>query len=776
VSQEQYTNITTFFKDSGIKTEPKKDFNGSVITVLSNFGKLFLALALTMVLVGIYPLLTLPTSVTLAKPVVEVWKNIPSDLPPVSIAEHNILYDKNGNPFAEIWTEDRIELTSLDSISPFAKQGLIDTEDKRFYDHNGFDVQGTIRAALSGHGGGSGITQQLIKNLQFYNILGQDNKGAATEQSYVRKVKELKMALAYEESHSKDEILLTYFNTVAFGGPNIYGIETASKYFFGKTAKELTLGEAAVLVGSAQNPIIYNLSKTTTAKDWKARQEAVINRLLAEGHITSDQANVGKSEQLKILDTKSAKGNCFSSKYPVYCQYVMDYIQDDPRLGDTPEERTAIISRGGLHISTYLDPEAMDVTNNILKTGFGVNNRIVAPTAIVQPGTGGVLAIAQNREWGSGEGKTTLIVPTIASGEGSAYKIFTLAAALNSGLTENDLQFSSDCPLQPGNKYDAPKNGFKNSSSCKLQGGFLNYKEATAYSSNTWYVTLEMRIGVETVKNFSKTVGLAAPDSMGPRSLAYTLGVVGNSQINVAAALATFSNKGVYCPPTPLTSITYNNGEAIPLPDSYNPANAACKAVMSPHNAGIVLKAMRANLSGEIPNAFGLAANITGYDTVGKSGTNQELNSTWAHLSAQYAIFTNVYDMDKPTNGIDGVLFRGKLRPWHDNTAKLSASDIMRTLLQGKPNILLDYENPDNTFSNIPINESDFFVLPSVIGMSPEEAFTTLQATGITVHVSKMFKPTPEGYQVGTVVEQSIKPGEKLAKGTKKEVTLFLGN
>jgi len=193
VSQEQYTNITTFFKDSGIKTEPKKDFNGSVITVLSNFGKLFLALALTMVLVGIYPLLTLPTSVTLAKPVVEVWKNIPSDLPPVSIAEHNILYDKNGNPFAEIWTEDRIELTSLDSISPFAKQGLIDTEDKRFYDHNGFDVQGTIRAALSGHGGGSGITQQLIKNLQFYNILGQDNKGAATEQSYVRKVKELKI-------------------------------------------------------------------------------------------------------------------------------------------------------------------------------------------------------------------------------------------------------------------------------------------------------------------------------------------------------------------------------------------------------------------------------------------------------------------------------------------------------------------------------------------------------------------------------------------------------
>lgn len=711
-----------------------------------------------------------------AEPAVEAWKAIPSDLEDIAIAQRNTLYDINGNVFAEVWSEDRVEVQSLDEVGEYAQQALIDTEDKRFYDHEGFDFKGTVRSALTGSGGGSGITQQLVKNLQFYNLL-DENADDATEQTYARKIRELKISMQYEKEHSKDEILLAYFNTVAFGGPSVYGIETASRYLFGKSSKDLTIAEASALVGTVKNPSSYNMANKDNETKWKDRQTVVLGRMLAEKHITQEEYDAARIETLNIVPKRTSGGNCYSSSYPMYCRYTLDALKNDESLGETAEERETLLARGGLHIKTYLDPSATDAVEKKLKDGYGIKNDIVAPTAIVQPGTGGVMAIAQNRDWGSNEddGETTIITPDVPTGEGSVYKIFTLAAALNSGLDENDLTFGSACPLIPGKNYDSPPNGFKNSSSCELQGGVLNYKQATAYSSNTWYVTLEMRIGVNAVKDFSRSVGLAAPDSMTPRSLSYTLGVVGNTPIDVAAATATFANKGIFCPATPIVGVAYADGKTPAVPDSYNPADKACRSVMSPHSAGVVLKAMRANLSGEVPRAFGLEANIPGYDTVGKSGTNGNLNTTWVQLSQQYSIYTNLYDMDRPVRGIGSVRFRGVTRPWHDNTAKTVVSEILTGLLKGKKNVPLDYDNPQRDFAPTPINESSFFTIPSVVGMSPENAVQVLQGLGVVVNVSKIVKPLPDNYPSGVIVEQSILAGEKLSKGTEKEIVLFIG-
>lgn len=727
------------------------------------------------VLVSFYPLMAVSGSVMAAEPVADYWKNVPSELPNVVIGEHNFIYDKNGAPFAEVWTEDRVPVNSLKDINPLAVQGLIDTEDKRFYENKGFDPIGTMRAAISGKGGGSGITQQLVKNLQFYDLLGREKQADAIEKSYARKIRELKMALEYEKTHSKDEILLQYFNTVAFGGPNTYGIQTASQYFFGKNAKDLTLAEAAALVGSANNPVQNNLANPDAEFSWKERQGVVLDRMVAEKHITKAQADKARAEKLNIVLKKAKGGNCYSSNYPFYCDYVMDFLLKNPRLGETEEERQAVLAKGGLHIKTNMDPKAMDMIADYLKKGYGTTNRIIAPTAIVEPGTGAVVAFGANRDYGNGEGKTTINLANRPSGEGSAYKLFTLAAALNSGMTEADLKFSSACPLDPGKNYDAPPNGFKNSNSCKLQGGLLDYKQATAYSSNTWYVTLEMKIGVDKVKEFSRSVGLSAPDDITNRSLSYTLGTVGNTPIADAAAFATFINKGVYCPPTPIASITYSDGRAPALPDGFNPETQACRAVMSPQNAGIVLKAMRANLSGEVPNAFGLKANIPGWDNGGKSGTNQGTNTTWAHVTPYYASFTNVYDMEKPTRGIEGVIFQGQYHAWYENTGQKVNVHFMKTLLEGKAPKKLDFDNSDNSFKKVPVNQSDFFTVPSVIGMTPEEALNAMTKLGIEAHVSKTYKPLPPGYQSGLIVEQSIAPGETLSKGTQKKIELFIG-
>lgn len=713
--------------------------------------------------------------IQVASPLMAVWKNIPSTLPDVEIAQHNVFYDKNGQPFATLYTEDREELNSLSQISSYAQQGIVDTEDKRFYQDKGFDLVGTIRSAALGSGGGSGITQQLVKNLQYYNLLGKSTKTASVEHSYARKIKELKMATEYDKTHTKDQILLGYFNVVAFGGPNVYGIQSASKYFFNKNAKDLDLAQSAALVGTAQNASLYNLALPSDYNKWKKRQTEVLNRMYAENHITKSQMIQAENEKLSFSLKHNGGGTCYSSKYPAYCEYVLNYLENDTRLASTQQERDAIIAKGGLQVHTFLDPEAMDKTNNYLASSFGNTNRIVAPTAVVQPGTGGVAALAQNRAWGNGDGKSELILPDMKSGEGSVYKIFMLAAALNNGMTPDQLSFASaGCPLYPGKNYDAPPGGFKNSVSCDFQGGDLNYKQAVAYSSNTWFVTLEMRVGVEKLKAFSKSVGLSAPDDIGPRSLSYTLGSVENSPVNLAAAFATFANKGVYCPPTPVQAMNYTDGSNVAVPDDYDPSVDACRAVMSEKNAGIVLGALRSNIDGSIPKSFGHKSEIDGYDTAGKSGTNENLNSTWAYLSSYYSIFTNVYDFVTPSRGIDVVHFKGEDQPWYNNSAQAAGTDMLRLLLNGKKNIPMQYNGPDEWIPTT-VDTSAFFVLPSFVGLNPDEAVNAAQNLGITVHVSKDTVKTPSGYPTGVIVKQSIPEGQKLSKGTQKQLILYTG-
>ena len=120
------------------------------------------------------------------------------------------------------------------------------------------NVKGTIRAAVSGEGGGSGITQQLVKNLLYFDIAGT-NKTLATERSIERKIRELKLAMQYNETHSKEEILVEYFNLVAFGSPSRYGIEFRSTILLWKAHFNLNIEESAVLIGSVQNPSMFNL-------------------------------------------------------------------------------------------------------------------------------------------------------------------------------------------------------------------------------------------------------------------------------------------------------------------------------------------------------------------------------------------------------------------------------------------------------------------------------------------------------------------------------------
>lgn len=774
-NQRMLVDTQTFFQSTPVRTSRKVKTRKNA---LWGFIKL-LFVSTVMLMVGIlgFTLTFSTAALKTSEPFVQAWKQIPAALPDdVIIGKHNKILDQNGRVFADLWTEDRVELKSIDDVSLHVIHALVATEDKNFYSHHGIDVMGTLRAALQKRGGGSGLTQQLVKNIQYYDMRG-NHKEKATEQSIARKIRELKQAIHLENTLSKDEIILKYLNTVSFGSPSIYGIETAAKYFFDKKAKDLTVAEAAALIGTVQNPVKYNMTKQKNYKKWKDRQEWVLSRMKEETYLNSKEYKKALNDDLEFIMEREYSGSCSSSIYPFYCELVVDHVLTNEEYGATREDREALWARGGLVIKTPLDPVMMNTINNYMETNWGDDNRVIAPTAVVQPGSGYIMGMGVNRAYGNKDkaSETTIVLPDRPAAEGSVYKMITLAAALTQGgLKEEDLEFSSfGCPLYPGKNYDAPKGGFKNSNSCGLQGGFMDYKTATAFSSNTWFVTLEMKIGVDKVKEFSKSVGLAAPDSISKRSLSYTLGVVGNSPLKVAAAYATFANQGIYCPPTPVKSVKYADGGNIPLPDEYDPSTNSCRRVMSPKAASIVLKAMRANVSGEVNGAFGIRSNIEGHDNGAKSGTNQNYNSVWAHLTSQYSLLTNVYDKDKTSRGIRNNGF--KLRSRGSNTAQTTGSDLMKEIMTSLESKSLDWDNTDDSITPVDIPTREFFTMPSVIGMTPEQALFLLNTMNIKTNISKTLKPTPSNYEKGVIVEQSIPAETKLVKNTGKTITLYIG-
>lgn len=654
------------------------------------FFALFPICGVAAILLSIYPAAGAIGFAKVAQIPIDYWNSLHSELPEVELAEQNVFYDINGNEFARVWSQNRIPLDDFDEISTHAVNALVAAEDKRFWDVGVFDILGTARAAIRNEGGGSGISQQLVKNLMFYNISENDVDYNPTEQTWERKVQELKYAVDLNKKYTKQEIITMYFNTVAIGAPNIYSLEAASQHFFGVHASELTLAQASGLVATIQNSAQYDMRKLTTreaqfSSDWKKRQAYVLNRMEEDGYITKAERESALGETLEFT-LSSPSGNCYDSSNPAYCEYVVSYLETSPALGNTPEERAAALQKGGMEIYTYFDPHVTNLIQNRVSSDLGNDNRVVMPAAVVQPSTGGVLGIAWNRDFGEGEGQSTINFALNESAPGSTFKMLTMVAALNAGMTENDLKFSSRCPFRPEG-FEYPSNGFRNQSGCGFQAGYLTSQTATAYSSNTWFLTLATKIGMDAVLEQARVFGMNIPESISNRSLSYVIGSVEQTPVNMAAMYATFANDGVFCAPLPVKEIVSGDREILLSPETVG----NCTRVLSSENNQVVMRALRANtVPGYVGGAFGLRNYIPGYDTAGKSGTNEKFNFAWAQISGLYSMYITAYD---PVNFTEGVSCNTIVRGARicSNFATLVGGDLMRDLLSGTENVPLDF-------------------------------------------------------------------------------------
>ncbi|WP_308164084.1 transglycosylase domain-containing protein [Nonomuraea sediminis] len=562
----------------------------------------------------------------------------PEDLNEPPLPERTKLVDAGGKKIAEFYYENRQSVT-LDKVAPIMRTALISIEDFRYYQHGPIDVEGTARALLknfTGGGvvqGGSSITQQYVKQVLLNAAETPEEQAAAIAPTLSRKLNELRYAMAIDKKYSKDQILEKYFN-IAYFGAGAHGVQAAAKRFFGKSAADLDLAQAATLAGAVQNPnrTDPNVSKQSRAL-LLARRNVVLDRMAQLGKITPQDAAAAKAKPLGFKDVKVA-GGCEASKYPYFCLYVQNDILNNDDFGKTPKERLRLLQRGGLTIKTTIDPKMQEAAEKAIKKYVFKSDKQVASQAMIVPGTGEIKAMAASRPFGRDKKDNEIsynVVADAAHGggggfqQGSTAKAYTLATALEEGYKYNDgfpassYQAGSygDFRNCKGDRVGDPSATINNSS--ESEGGFKTLQTGTWGSVNAFFMRLEQKVGLCKVVKMAKRLGLHRSDGqkLGEYET-FTLGINEVDPVTVANSYAVFASRGQYCRPLAITEVTDRNGKVT----QYKPK---CSEVLEPE----VADAVSGILQGVFTKGTMSGVGGIGRDAAGKTGTTDEYMTAW---------------------------------------------------------------------------------------------------------------------------------------------------
>lgn len=405
---------------------------------------------------------------------------------------------------------------NLKNINKNLINATIATEDKYFYKHIGFDYARILKAAINNivkrnkSEGASTITQQYARNL-FLNF----------EKTWKRKIDEALIACELEVHYTKDEILEGYLNTINYGG--IYGIEAASKYYFGKSSKDLTLAEAAMLAGIPQSP--NNYSPVKNYKLAKERQKIVLTMMKNNKLITKEEYNNALNSQLNIIG-KEEESSLRSINY-----FRDAVLQELKSLKEIP---SSVIETGGLKIYTTLDKEAQEDLEEAVYSYVNDDTKIETSAIMMDPNTGGVLALIGGNNYNKSQFNRAL---NSKRQVGSTMKPFLYYSALEQGFTSSS-SFTSEkttFTFSGGKKY-SPKNYNDN-----YAKGPISMGAAISYSDNIYAVKTHLFLGENTLINTAQRLGITSKLSPVP-SLA--LGTKEISLIEMVSAYSSFANLG----------------------------------------------------------------------------------------------------------------------------------------------------------------------------------------------------------------------------------------
>lgn len=574
----------------------------------------------------------------LTRDVVRDFESLPDELNTPPLPERSVILAKDGSVLATLYYQNRVEVP-LDSIAPIMRQATIAVEDARFLEHNGVDFRGIVRAFASNASSGeisegaSTLTMQYVKNVLVNQATTPEELEAARGDNSARKLKEVRFALALEKRFTKSELLSRYLN-IAYFGSGAYGIEAAARRYFSKPAANLSLVESATLAGIVQRPTAYDPLRNPELS--QERRDIVLARMASLGFISQEAKEQAAALPVPAtLNPTEVANGCTSSYAPFFCDYVIQTIRTNSTFGETPEEREVFLRRGGYTITTTIDPtvqnQVTDVVNNAIPPTDDSGK--AAAISMVEPATGRILAMTQNRTWGtSGKGKTTYnynvnqdMGGTIGMQAGSTFKVFTIAAALEAGIS-------------PSEFIDAPSPAtFENFFNCETgapfgpitvrnstTSGTLNMPQATAYSTNTYFMAIEERAGlcrtVDIAESLGVTLGNGDPLLRVP---SFTLGSMEVSPLALANAYATFAAHGRYCEPVSIIEIRDRSGARLPTPDGN------CKQILDRGVADGVTFMLNAVVDGNISGRTGAAMSLGDRPVAGKTGTTNESAAVW---------------------------------------------------------------------------------------------------------------------------------------------------
>ena len=496
---------------------------------------------------------------------------------------------------------------SYNDIAPVMRNAIVAIEDSRFYEHGAIDPRGTLRALVNdlehkNVQGGSDLAQQYVKNAL---VLTAPNATAAAQDAAPtaeRKIRELRIAANVEHELTPHQLLAAYLN-VAYFENQAYGIQVAAERYFNTTAKNLTLTEAAMLAGMVENPTADD--PFTQPAQARSRRNVVLARMAQLKYITSQQAAAAEQTGLRLhSSTIPLQTGCLSASATpeaFFCDFVLAKLRVDKFYSKVWNQ---LNTTGGLKIYTTLnmrDQHAADFATNYVEPDRGglFNPGHNADTEVmIQPGTGKVRAIAENRGYGTGRGQTTVdyAVDQKYDGgtgvqQGSSAKIFTLLTALKQGLPFGFSQsITAPETISPyfsckgvestyPNLQDAEGPTLKGSETFTLYNG-------TTESINVFYARLEQKVGLCNVVKTAVSLGahratgqslLAAvgnpkhPIRTGYQAPAddipsFTLGSGAYmSPMTMADAYATVAANGIYCKPVPIQSIVTAGGKSLPV-------------------------------------------------------------------------------------------------------------------------------------------------------------------------------------------------------------------
>ncbi|GHH85297.1 carboxypeptidase [Streptomyces sulfonofaciens] len=572
-----------------------------------------------------------------AKGSVEGFDDIPANLKRPPLSQRTTILDANGGQIAAVYSRDRT-VVPLKDISPFMQKAIVAIEDSRFYQHGAIDLKGVLRAlnqnAQSGGvaQGASTLTQQYVKNV-FVEEAGDDptKVAQATQQTLGRKVKELKYAIQVEEKLGKKRILGNYLN-ITFFGQQAYGIEAASQRYFSKHAKDLDLGESALLAGIVQSPSRYD--PVNDPDEAIQRRNVVLQRMADVGDVSQADADAAKKKPLGLKVSKPENGCITAVKGAgFFCDYVRDVFLTDPVFGKTQEERSKLWNRGGLTIRTTLDPKAQESVQDSVKKHVYSSDEVATAVTLVQPGTGKILGMGQSRPYGF-KGNDTQINLSVnhdmggGAGyqPGSTFKPIVAAAAIEGGIPATrtydspyEMPYPSPVPKCDGKQW-VNTDGTTLTNENTSEHGTMAMKEATAKSVNTYYVKLIKDVGICPVLKMAGKMGVSRADGQEMlQTPSIALGAQEMSPLTMASAYATFASRGTYCTPIAIESITGPDKKSIPVPKS------TCTRAMSEKTADTI----NTLLNGVVEDGTGKEAGLSDRPSAGKTGTTDSRYAAW---------------------------------------------------------------------------------------------------------------------------------------------------